>query len=63
MVASYDGTTLKVTELISEAILLPTVSVMVAASAAGIGRLVRIKGKMYVAKHREIFDENLLQSA
>ena len=30
---------------------------------AGIGRLVRIKGKMNGAKYREIFDENLLQSA
>ena len=27
------------------------------------GRLVRIKGKMNVAKYREILDENLLQSA
>ena len=32
-------------------------------SAAGTGRLVRIKGKMNRAKYREILDENLLQSA
>jgi hypothetical protein len=32
-------------------------------SATGTGRLVRIKGNMYRAKYREIFDENLLQSA
>ena len=32
-------------------------------SAAGTGRLVRIKGKMKGAKYREILDENLLQSA
>jgi hypothetical protein len=32
-------------------------------SAAGTGRLVRIKGKMNGAKYREIIDENLLQSA
>ena len=32
-------------------------------SAAGTGRLVRIKGKMNGAKYREILDENLLQSA
>ena len=31
-------------------------------SVAGIGRLVRIKGKMNGAKYREILDENLLQS-
>ena len=32
-------------------------------SAAGIGRLVRIKEKMNGAKYRAILDENLLQSA
>ena len=32
-------------------------------SAVGTGRLVRIEGKMNGAKHREILDENLLQSA
>jgi hypothetical protein len=32
-------------------------------SAAGTGRLVRIKGKMNRAKYSEILDENLLQSA
>uniref|UniRef100_A0AAZ3PUF0 Transposase Tc1-like domain-containing protein n=1 Tax=Oncorhynchus tshawytscha TaxID=74940 RepID=A0AAZ3PUF0_ONCTS len=32
-------------------------------SAAGTARLVRIKAKMNGAKYREIFDENLLQSA
>uniref|UniRef100_A0A8C7KTS4 Uncharacterized protein n=1 Tax=Oncorhynchus kisutch TaxID=8019 RepID=A0A8C7KTS4_ONCKI len=32
-------------------------------SAAGTGRLVRIEGKMNVAKYREILDDNLLQSA
>ena len=32
-------------------------------SAAGTGRLVRIKGKMNRAKYWEILDENLLQSA
>ncbi|KAG2465303.1 TCB1 transposase, partial [Polypterus senegalus] len=32
-------------------------------SAAGTGRLVRIKGKMTVAMYRDILDENLLQSA
>ena len=32
-------------------------------SAAGTERLVRIEGKMNWAKYREIFDENLLQSA
>ena len=32
-------------------------------SAAGTGRPVRIKGKMNVAKYREILDENLLQSS
>ena len=32
-------------------------------SAAGTGRLVRIKGKMNRAKYREILNENLLQSA
>ncbi|KAG2456995.1 TCB1 transposase, partial [Polypterus senegalus] len=32
-------------------------------SAAGIGRLVRIKGKMTTAMYRDILDENLLQSA
>ena len=32
-------------------------------SAAGTGRLVNIEGKINVAKHREIPDENLLQSA
>uniref|UniRef100_A0A8C4RQN3 Uncharacterized protein n=1 Tax=Erpetoichthys calabaricus TaxID=27687 RepID=A0A8C4RQN3_ERPCA len=32
-------------------------------SAAGIGRLVRIKGKMTAAMHRHILDENLLQSS
>ena len=31
-------------------------------SAAGTGRLVRIKGKMNGAKYRDILDENLLQS-
>ena len=31
-------------------------------SAAGTGRLVRIKGKMNRAKYRETLDENLLQS-
>ena len=31
-------------------------------SAAGTGRLVRIKGKMNGAKYSEILDENLLQS-
>ena len=31
-------------------------------SAAGTGRLVRIKGKMNGAKYREILDENLFQS-
>ena len=31
-------------------------------SAAGTGRLVRIKGKMNGEKYREILDENLLQS-
>ena len=31
-------------------------------SAAGTGRLVRIKGKINGAKYREILDENLLQS-
>uniref|UniRef100_A0AAZ3SNY7 Transposase n=1 Tax=Oncorhynchus tshawytscha TaxID=74940 RepID=A0AAZ3SNY7_ONCTS len=31
-------------------------------STAGIGRLVRIEGKMNGAKYREILDENLLQS-
>uniref|UniRef100_A0AAZ3SHC4 Tc1-like transposase DDE domain-containing protein n=1 Tax=Oncorhynchus tshawytscha TaxID=74940 RepID=A0AAZ3SHC4_ONCTS len=32
-------------------------------SAAGTGRLVRIKGKMNDAKYSEFLDENLLQSA
>jgi hypothetical protein len=32
-------------------------------SAAGIGRLFRIEGKMNGAKCREILDENLLQRA
>ncbi len=32
-------------------------------SAAGIGRLVAIEGKMNAAKYRDILDENLLQSA
>ncbi len=32
-------------------------------SAAGTGRLVAIEGKMNAAKHRDILDENLLQSA
>jgi hypothetical protein len=32
-------------------------------SAAGTGRLVRIKGKMNRAKYREILDKHLLQSA
>ncbi len=32
-------------------------------SAAGTGRLVAIEGKMKAAKHRDILDENLLQSA
>ena len=32
-------------------------------SVAGTGRLVRIEAKMNGAKYREIFDENLLQSA
>ena len=32
-------------------------------SAAGTGRLVRIKGKMNAAMYREILDENVLQSA
>ena len=32
-------------------------------SAAGTGRLVRIEGKIYGAKYREILDENLLQCA
>ena len=32
-------------------------------SAAGTGRLVRNEGKMNRAKYREIFDENLFQSA
>jgi hypothetical protein len=32
-------------------------------SAAGTGRLVRIKEKMKGAKYREILDENLVQSA
>jgi hypothetical protein len=32
-------------------------------SVAGTGRLIRIKGKMNVAKYREILDKNLLQSA
>ena len=32
-------------------------------SVAGTGRLVRIEGKMNVAKYIEILDENLLQSA
>ena len=32
-------------------------------SEAGIGRLVRIEGKMNAAKYREILDENLFQSA
>uniref|UniRef100_A0AAZ3RP71 Transposase n=1 Tax=Oncorhynchus tshawytscha TaxID=74940 RepID=A0AAZ3RP71_ONCTS len=32
-------------------------------SVAGTGRLVRIEGKMNGAKYRDIFDENLLQSA
>jgi transposase len=32
-------------------------------SAAGTGRLVRIERKINRAKYREIFDENLLQSA
>ena len=32
-------------------------------SAAGTGRLVRIKGKMNRAKYKEIIDYNLLQSA
>jgi hypothetical protein len=32
-------------------------------SAAGTGRLVRIEGKMKVAKYGEILDENLLQSS
>jgi hypothetical protein len=31
-------------------------------SAAGMGRLVRIEGKMNGAKYREILDENLLES-
>ena len=31
--------------------------------AAGTGRPVRIEGKLYEAKYREILDENLLQSA
>jgi hypothetical protein len=31
-------------------------------SVAGIGRLVRIEGKMNGAKYREILDENMLQS-
>jgi hypothetical protein len=37
--------------------------VVAAFSVAGIGRLVRIKGKMNSTKYREILDENLLQSA
>jgi hypothetical protein len=32
-------------------------------SAAGLGRLVRIEGKMNGAKYREVLDENLLQSS
>jgi hypothetical protein len=32
-------------------------------SAAGTGRLVRIKGKMKGAKYTEVLDENLLQNA
>ncbi|MBN3293855.1 TCB2 transposase, partial [Polypterus senegalus] len=32
-------------------------------SAAGTGRLVRIKGKMTAAMYSDILDENLLQSA
>ena len=32
-------------------------------SAAGIGRLVRMKGKMNAQKYRDILDDNLLQSA
>jgi hypothetical protein len=32
-------------------------------SEAGIGRIVRIEGKMNGTKNREILDENLLQSA
>ena len=32
-------------------------------SAAGTGRLVKFEGNMNGAKYREIFDENLLQSA
>jgi hypothetical protein len=32
-------------------------------SAAGTGRLVKIKGKMNGAKYREILDANLLQRA
>ena len=32
-------------------------------SVAGTGKLVRIEGKMNVAKYREILDENLLQIA
>jgi hypothetical protein len=32
-------------------------------SVAGTGRLVKIEAKMNGAKYREIFDENLLQSA
>ena len=32
-------------------------------SVAGTGRLVRIEGKVTVARYREILDENLLQSA
>jgi hypothetical protein len=32
-------------------------------SAAGTERLIRIEGKMNVAKYREILDDNLLQSA
>jgi hypothetical protein len=41
---------------------LPTVRLWGCFSAAGTGRLVRIKGKMNGAKYREILDENLLQS-
>ena len=31
-------------------------------SVTGTGRLVRVEGKIYRAKYREILDENLLQS-
>lgn len=32
-------------------------------SAAGTGRLVRVEGKLDEAKYRDIFNENLIQSA